>query len=651
MYKTLVVGMVVAVSTARADDIPAGYERVDLSDLTFTLRDDDFASIASDPNDPRTAYVGTYQGRFYKTTNGGRTWIEATVIPEQRLLWATPGSSIFYGSIRDAGPDLDVVDLIGRADGPLTFTHLPSDLPRMPTSDPPVDPLAGESALSAGGGASALGVGLSARSPRLSLLAGARGRPVPVLNRARFLTERTLRGTAITWITPDPDDSRLLYAATPNGLYKSYDAGESWSRAFAGLTAASRTALRIAIRPGTPKLVVLGTTGGAYVSTDQGDNWTLLASAGTPAVNDVAFDPKDPGVIYLATNGGVLRSSDGGRTVSLTYFSTFPAENDVRSIAIDPFDSNTAYIGTMRGAFVTHKLRTAQVSDWSALEGVPSVLSVPRIATCAKHRNHLYALTRLEMTTINYGADAPESAIVESWDGGHTWRQIFSGHTDGTVASFAVDVDDPDALWIAWTKGLHRLERTTGNRVRDAGFDYEPGELGPPIGDVILAALQHQGLELSDYTEYIHLPKASSILPRRLTITMGYRNWSIGGRLDDKTFADARYLQAGSQPEVLVMVWATWALPSLGYSPDQVPMLRQRVNVLNDELRRRITDTVRRSYGELLRIEAQLAAAPPSDLETRVLYRLRVQQLAAIVDLASGDYLSRWQHKHRRHVK
>src|SRR5438067_13115069 len=90
----------------RADDaaIPAGYERVELSDLTFTLRDDDFASISADPGDPRTAYAGTYQGRFYKTIDGGHTWTEATNIPEQRPLWTTSGRSIFYGGIRRPGP-------------------------------------------------------------------------------------------------------------------------------------------------------------------------------------------------------------------------------------------------------------------------------------------------------------------------------------------------------------------------------------------------------------------------------------------------------------------------------------------------------------------------------------------------------------------
>src|SRR5262249_44874412 len=156
---------------------------------------------------------------------------------------------------------------------------------------------------------------------------------------------------------------------------------------------------------------------------------------------------------------GLVRSGDAARTVVPNFFSTFPAENDVRSIVIDPFDPNTGYIGTMRGAFVTHKLRTGQLSDWEPLEGVQSILSGTGIAASSKQRCHLAALTSLEMNTLNYGADAPESAILESWDGCHTWRQIFSGQTDGTVANFDVDAADPDALWIAWTKGLHRLER------------------------------------------------------------------------------------------------------------------------------------------------------------------------------------------------
>jgi hypothetical protein len=647
------VGLAAAVGTsARADEasIPAGYDRVELSDLTFTLRDDDFASISTDPSDPLSAYVGTYQGRFYKTDDGGHTWTESTVISEQRPLWSTPGSSIFFGGIRAPGPTVSEVNLLGRdpQNSPLHADHIPSELPRIPLAGgAQTDPLDYETQVSAGGGVSALGIGLSSRSPRLSILTGSRGRPVPVLNRAKFLADRTLRGTAVFGVTVDPSDRRILFAATQNGLYKSYDAGESWSRTFAGLTAAERVAIRIAVRPGNPKLMILGTTSGAYTSIDNGDNWSKIGTVGGAPVYDVAFDPKDPAFIYLATSGGVLRSADGGQNFESSFYSTFPAEADVRTLVVDPFDSNTGYIGTMRGAFVTHKLRTATLSDWAPLEGVQSILSVAGMGACSKHKGHLYALTRMEMNTINYGADAPESAILESWDGGHTWRQIFTGQSDGTVASFATDTKDPDALWIAWTKALHRLERASGRKADADEVAYKPGELGPPIGDVILAALRYQGLEMNDFVDHISLPKASSILPRKFTITASVLDWSSGATLDDAAFAPQRYLQSGDSREWLVMAWATWSLPSLDYSPDNVPMLRQRINIMTDEIRRRVVESVRRSYGEMMRIEALLAASK-LDLETRVTYTLKIEQLAAIVDLSSGGYLSRWQKQHRR---
>src|SRR5262249_5143949 len=121
------------------------------------------------------------------------------------------------------------------------------------------DKLAVETAISAGGVEGFLGVGLSSRSPRLSILVGSRGRPVPVLNRERLLLERTLRGTRIQRITVDPNERDHLFALTNRGVYKSYNGGVSWMRTFAGMVPEDRAALNVSIRPGSPKIAILGT--------------------------------------------------------------------------------------------------------------------------------------------------------------------------------------------------------------------------------------------------------------------------------------------------------------------------------------------------------------------------------------------------------
>jgi hypothetical protein len=411
---------------------------------------------------------------------------------------------------------------------------------------------------------------------------------------------------------------------------------------------AERNVLRVAIRPGTPKLAILGTASGAFSSTDDGENWSKITTISDTGINDVAFDPHDNNIIYIATQGGVLRTNDAGRTYIPIYYSTFPAENDTQAVVIDPFDDNTVYIGTMRGARVTHKARTASYGDWTALEGVESILSVTRFAACPKHKGHIYALTRLELPAINYGASNPDSGIWESWDGGRIWRPIFTGQTNGNAENFALDINDPDQVWIAWWTAIHRLSR--GNSAKDPEGDVpdDDGEpAGPPMGEMMRAALKYQGLELDDYSEKLDRARTKSYMPRKFQVNFAYQQWSLGGVIDDNQFAANRYLWAGDTHEWHVFAWATWALPERIYTPDAVPLLRQRVNTVNDELRKAIFEVIQRNYGELERLHATLTSVP-LDLRTRAIYRVRIEQLEAVVDLTSGDYLSRWKKKHRR---
>lgn len=633
---------------ARADDptIPDEARRFEVSDVTTTMRGDNFSALAIDPADGKTAFVGTNEGRIYKTTDGGRTWTESTVLPERKLLWQAPGATIFFGGIRSAsGYETGEVDPYG-----LSVTVVPGTS-RVPTPElgtitfpaQPFDFLATASANASGGGGGLLGVGLSARSPRLSLLSASRGRPVPTLNRFRFLAERGQRATRIITIAVDPEDRRSVFAATADGLYHSHDGGESWSRSFAGLTQSERLALIIAIRPGD-QFMILGTGNGAYSSTDQGDNWAKITTVGG-FVNQVAFDTKDGKYVYLATSGGVLRSVDRGASFQPIYYSTLPAENDVRWMTLDPFDPATAYIGTNRGAFVSHDLHAATV-QWQALEGMQSVLQVLRIGACSTHRNHLYAMTRIDLATINYGAPGPESAIIESWDAGHSWRPLFTGQSDGAAEALAIASDDPDQLWIAWSTAVHRLARidpAAETRV----VHIRRGEPMPAMGDVIKAALRYQGVELDDYSDMIHRPKFWNILPRTVTVTGTWQQFTRGGSQDDAQFAADRYFDATDVRGWAVVVWASWNLPDLVYTPTSVAMLRQREQILDDELRRRITETVERSYVEAERIRAELATSK-LDTKTEVLYRLRIEQLEAVVDLASGGYLTRWHEKQRK---
>src|SRR5438105_15781824 len=102
------------------------------------------------------------------------------------------------------------------------------------------------------------------------------------------------------------------------GVFKSTDGGGSWRPASTGLPDVS-TIQTLVIDPSTPSTIYAGEvpfngTGGAGVfkSTDAGNTWSS-ASTGLPndiGVQTLAIDPSTPGTLYAGTVGaGVFKST------------------------------------------------------------------------------------------------------------------------------------------------------------------------------------------------------------------------------------------------------------------------------------------------------------------------------------------------------
>jgi hypothetical protein len=65
----------------------------------------------------------------------------------------------------------------------------------------------------------------------------------------------------------------------------------------------------IAIDPVTTSTLYAATPNGLYRSTNSGSNWT---NTGCIDVHAVVIDPDDPGIIYAGTQSGVYKSTSGG---------------------------------------------------------------------------------------------------------------------------------------------------------------------------------------------------------------------------------------------------------------------------------------------------------------------------------------------------
>jgi photosystem II stability/assembly factor-like uncharacterized protein len=100
------------------------------------------------------------------------------------------------------------------------------------------------------------------------------------------------------------------------GILKSYDGGESWQKSLDWTKQQQRGVLSLAIDPLEPDNVFAGTTEGIFRSGDAGESWSHVHSV-VMAV-DVKIDPHNPKNIYaacgnLGTEGhGIYRSRDHG---------------------------------------------------------------------------------------------------------------------------------------------------------------------------------------------------------------------------------------------------------------------------------------------------------------------------------------------------
>jgi photosystem II stability/assembly factor-like uncharacterized protein len=133
-----------------------------------------------------------------------------------------------------------------------------------------------------------------------------------------------------------PDEPSVVYVCVEQGaLLKSTDAGTSWHEVTSYATAEDRwyhDAHRVTISPSDPARLYLTSGEGLYRSNDAGATWTHLTTRHDRVGYPDAFflDPQDERTIYMAGSGlspdawtagadtsaqaGVLRSGDGGAT-------------------------------------------------------------------------------------------------------------------------------------------------------------------------------------------------------------------------------------------------------------------------------------------------------------------------------------------------
>ena len=347
-------------------DVPIGLEWRNVGPAVTGTRIVDFAVVE---DDPRTFYAATASSGAWKTTNAGTTW---TPVFERE-------GAVSLGGIAVAASDPDVVwvatgepnmrnlrstsrgnGAYRSTDGGATWTHMGLDDAQhmgrivIHPSDPDVVYASVMGSMWHDAPEKQAPRGLwkttdGGATWRKVLAAGARAGVVDVaLDPSRPDTVY-----AAAWHR-ERRDWRYINAGPDGGIYRSTDAGGTWTKLAAGLPATPVGRIGLSVcrsAPSTVYAVVEGEDGGVFRTTDGGASWTRRndMSAASMYYGQVRCDPADPERVYVLQTQMAI-STDGGATFS-TDIPRRGVHVDHHALWIDPASPEHLILGNDGGIY------------------------------------------------------------------------------------------------------------------------------------------------------------------------------------------------------------------------------------------------------------------------------------------------------------
>jgi len=266
-------------------------------------------------------------------------------------------------------------------------------------------------------------------------------------------TYQQSRGVWMVQIHPtDPD---ILFAATTEGVFRSTDAGGSWS-----LVHAVIMAMDVRIHPVNPTIIFaahgnFGSAGhGIYRTTDGGDTWQKLTS-GLPTnwtgKAQLAISPLSPDTIYasIADSGfgrGLYRSTNTGTAWAVVNFTDYQSYQGWYShyVIVSPFDADTLFTGGIEIWRSTNGGSTLEKrSRWQSIFFGTSPPEGPIGGPDYAHADHHFAVWHpTDPNTIFFASDG---GVFRTTNRGNTFESLIGGYqTSQFYNGFSNSGSDPD---------------------------------------------------------------------------------------------------------------------------------------------------------------------------------------------------------------
>lgn len=163
-----------------------------------------------------------------------------------------------------------------------------------------------------------------------------------------------LRGKSIQALALSPSMAGMLVAGALDGLYRSLDWGESWTR----ITPMGHPDLKnfesVAIDPRDPQIIYAGTWHLPWKTMDGGAHWSNIKQGviDDSDVFSIILDRRHPETMYASACSGIYKSDDGGRLFRKIQGIPGTARR-TRVLRQDPSNPNVVYAGTTEGLWKT----------------------------------------------------------------------------------------------------------------------------------------------------------------------------------------------------------------------------------------------------------------------------------------------------------
>ena len=262
-------------------------------------------------------------------------------------------------------------------------------------------------------------------------------------------------GNRVSAVAGVPGDPLVYYAGSASGgIFKTVDAGANWEPIFDGQRVHSIG--DIAVAPSDPSTVWAGTGEacirshisvgeGIFKSTDAGKSWSRMGLERTGRIGKIVVHPSKPDEVMACALGhaygpqqerGVFRTTDGGATWERVLF--VDENTGCSSLAMDPSNPRRLFAGMWQfdiktwgresggpgsGLFVTNDGGTT----WTRLQrrGLPSRDVGKTVVTIApSNPNRVYALIETGDGVPWRGKETDRGQVWRSDDGGESWQVV-----------------------------------------------------------------------------------------------------------------------------------------------------------------------------------------------------------------------------------